>query len=75
MEHQNLATLTPDEKAELERQRHECEVRAWWHRTGGDPAKIRTVLGKIEKQRGRAAAGRLRHGLRDLYQRAKGQRQ
>lgn len=44
--------------------RRECEAREWVRRLARDPARIKAMLLRIEKQRGKVAAELLRDDMR-----------
>jgi hypothetical protein len=52
-----------------EQYRHECECRHWLSWTGGNKPMIDDLIARIAKQRGQAAADRLRDGMREEYRR------
>lgn len=52
--------------------RHACECKFWLAETGGDPAKVADLMIRITAKRGKAAAERLRDGMREQYKIAKG---
>ena len=47
--------------------RRACEARCWLRRTGGNPAKIKALLLRIEAKRGKVAAEVLRQDMREQW--------
>mgnify|MGYP003652960922 CR=1 FL=1 len=54
-----------------EQWRRETEAQEWLRRTGGNPAKIKALLARIEAKRGKVAAEVLRQDMRIAYQAAR----
>lgn len=57
-----------------EQYRHECEARFWLSETGGNPALVDALMERITKKRGKAAAERLREGMRAEFVKQRGQK-
>jgi len=62
-----LASLTDDD----ERRRHTAECKYWLSVTRGKKAAVDELLLRIASKRGKAAADKLRDGMRDEWKREK----